>query len=258
MSGISRRRATALSGGGSAYKERRQRIIEAAAEVFQEMGFDRANLGDIATAVGTDRASLYYYVSSKEELFHEVVHSAAENSVYRAEAIRDSDSPTQDKIAALVESLMISYEEHYPYLFVYVQERMKQTGGKVDKWSAEMWDLNQRYDDALVTVIQEGLDRGDLEPIAPARVLAYGIIGMVNWTHRWFRPTGDMSAREIGRAYAHLALNGVLSGLVRQAPSDYAALVSASAIEARQRADTKAPAKPRAAKKAPAKRAPAV
>jgi AcrR family transcriptional regulator len=250
MSGISRRRASALSGGGSAYKERRQRIIEAAADVFQEMGFDRANLGDIASAVGADRASLYYYVSSKEELFLEVVHSAAEESVQRAKAIQESDAPTRDKIAALIESLMISYEEHYPYLFVYVQERMKQTGNKEDEWAVEMWDLNRRYDDAVEAIVQEGLDRGHIQAIAPARVIAYGIVGMVNWTHRWFRPSGGMSAAEIGQAYADLVLTGLLTPPARKGRADSSALVSASALQAKERVNGLQARRKRSTKKA--------
>src|SRR5882757_4242361 len=119
-SGIGRRRAAALSDGGTAYRERRQKIIAAAAGVFQEKGFGAASLGDVAIALGTDRASLYYYVSSKEELFHEVVYTAAEDSVLRAEAIRDGDGTTTEKLSALVHSLLSSFEEHYPYLYVYI------------------------------------------------------------------------------------------------------------------------------------------
>jgi TetR/AcrR family transcriptional regulator, cholesterol catabolism regulator len=199
-----------MNDGGAFYQERRRKIIAAAAEVFQEKGFDGASFGDIATAVGTDRASLYYYVSSKEELFHEVVYSAAEASVKRAEAIRDGEGTTSEKISALVQSLMQSFEDYYPYLFVYIQERMTQFGAKDDEWSAQMWALNERYDDAIVAVVQAGLDMEEIRPVASARVIAYGIVGMINWSHRWFRPTGDLSAKEIGDAYAEILLRGLL------------------------------------------------
>jgi AcrR family transcriptional regulator len=208
-SGIGRRRAAALNDGGTAYRERRQKIIAAAAGVFQEKGFGAASLGDVAIALGTDRASLYYYVSSKEELFHEVVHTAAEDSVLRAEAIRDGDGTTTEKLTALVQSLLMSFEEHYPYLYVYIQEKMSQIGREDDPWASSMWTLNRRYDDAVMAIVQEGIDSGELKALAPARVLAYGIVGMVNWSHRWFRPTGDLTAKQLADAYVEMLLSGL-------------------------------------------------
>ncbi|GAC1574530.1 MAG: TetR/AcrR family transcriptional regulator [Candidatus Dormibacteria bacterium] len=213
------RRAAAKSDGGTSYRERRQRIIAAAADVFQEKGFGAARLGDVADALGTDRASLYYYVSSKEELFHEVVYAAAESNVVRAEAIREGEGTTTEKVAALVLALMESFDEHYPYLYVYIQENMIESRVAArttdDHWSASMRDLNTRYQDAVGEVVQRGLDAGEIKPVAPARVITYGILGMVNWSHRWFRPQGDLTAREVADAFAEILLSGLRTSSVK-------------------------------------------
>jgi hypothetical protein len=44
-------------------------------------------------------------------------------------------------------------------------------------------------------------------------VIAYGIIGMVNWTHRWYHEgaTGMPSAAEIGGSFIEMVLNGLSS-----------------------------------------------
>ena len=79
-SGIGRRRAAALAEGGAAYTERRAEIVAAAAQVFRKKGFTATSLADIAESLGTDRATLYYYIGSKDELFHEIVRDAAERT----------------------------------------------------------------------------------------------------------------------------------------------------------------------------------
>ncbi len=56
---------------------KREAIIEAAAQAFQELGFEGASMTDIAARVGGSKATLYGYFSSKEELFVEVTHEAA-------------------------------------------------------------------------------------------------------------------------------------------------------------------------------------
>jgi len=58
--------------------KRRQAIIEAAAGMFRERGFDRASMHAIAARVGGSKGTLYNYFPSKEELFFAVVEDALE------------------------------------------------------------------------------------------------------------------------------------------------------------------------------------
>ncbi|HXR20057.1 MAG TPA: TetR/AcrR family transcriptional regulator [Steroidobacteraceae bacterium] len=55
---------------------KRQAILNAAAEVFREMGFERASMSDIRARTGGSKATLYNYFPSKEKLFFEVMHKA--------------------------------------------------------------------------------------------------------------------------------------------------------------------------------------
>jgi AcrR family transcriptional regulator len=57
---------------------KRQAILDIAAEVFREMGFERASMSEICRRVGGSRATVYNYFPSKETLFFEVMHQANE------------------------------------------------------------------------------------------------------------------------------------------------------------------------------------
>lgn len=48
---------------------RRQAIIDAAMEVFKEVGYERTSMAEISARVGGSKATLYNYFKSKEELF---------------------------------------------------------------------------------------------------------------------------------------------------------------------------------------------
>jgi AcrR family transcriptional regulator len=50
----------------------RERLIEAAREIFEEHGFLNARISDIAERAGQSHGSFYYYFDSKEEIFREV------------------------------------------------------------------------------------------------------------------------------------------------------------------------------------------
>jgi len=209
-SGIARRRAAARDERIPVYVQRRREIVHAAARVFKDKGLQGASLGDVAAESAADRASLYYYVGSKEELFHEVVREAVEANLAVAEAVIAGEGDAQHKLRTLIESLMQSYAEYFPVLYVFIQENLSQVPQKHADWASDMRRINQRYEQILIEIIQQGIDEGTIRSFAPARELAYGVLGMLGWTHRWFNPsTSALSAAELGRVFADTILGGL-------------------------------------------------
>ena len=47
----------------------RERILDAALDLFIEQGYDKTSLREIAERVGVTKAALYYHFESKEEIF---------------------------------------------------------------------------------------------------------------------------------------------------------------------------------------------
>lgn len=210
LSGIARRREAARSEGNPVYLQRRRELVDAAARVFKAKGLQGANLGDIALEAGADRASLYYYVASKEELFQEVVRGAVEANLEQARRIRSSADTAPVRLRELVVALMQSYADNYPILYVFLQENLSHVEGEHAGWARDMRQGNREYEQIVVDLVQAGYDEGTLRPGAPAWVVAYGIMGMVGWTNRWFNPTeSPVTAAEIGSAFADSLLRGL-------------------------------------------------
>jgi AcrR family transcriptional regulator len=57
---------------------KRLAILKAAADVFREVGFERASMSEIRARIGGSKATLYNYFPSKEKLFFEVMYRAKE------------------------------------------------------------------------------------------------------------------------------------------------------------------------------------
>jgi len=74
---------------------KRREILQAAAAVFQEAGFERSSMEDIRKRAGFSKATLYSYFASKEELFMEIVEEATESQF---EATFDALDPLVDDI----------------------------------------------------------------------------------------------------------------------------------------------------------------
>lgn len=81
-------------------EEKRQSIIEAALDVFREVGFEQASMTQIATRSGASKATLYGYFASKETLFAEAMTSRAGTEIRDAFDQLTLDVPLAESLAA--------------------------------------------------------------------------------------------------------------------------------------------------------------
>jgi TetR/AcrR family transcriptional regulator, cholesterol catabolism regulator len=211
MRGLSTRRSNARSTGSEEYEKKRKAIISAAASIFREKGYAAANGDDIAKRAKMDRASLYYYYAGKQEIFRDMVGEAVTDNVLMAEQIVDSNDAPAGKLRRLIEGLFGSYVRHYPYLFVFVQEEMARLTKDKSAWSATMRRLDKRFDDAVIKIIETGLKDGSFTTQGDARLAAYGIIGMCNWSHRWFDPNRGNDGAKVAATFSDLVLRGIVT-----------------------------------------------
>jgi TetR/AcrR family transcriptional regulator, cholesterol catabolism regulator len=211
VSKISERRLSARKLAAAEYEKRRAAVLTAAAAVFKELGYGAATVDDVARRAQMDRASVYYYFHGKEDLFREMVGDATAENVEMAERVAQSERSPREKLRVLIQRLFDSYERHYPYLYVYVQEDMSRLLQDKSPWSNKIRALNHRFDVAVVGIIQEGLDRGIFKSEGDAKLLAAGVVGMCNWSHRWFEPNKKYRAADIANAFAEMVIDG-LSG----------------------------------------------
>ena len=65
--------------------QKRESIIEAAAELFAEMGYERASMSELVKRLGGSKATIYGYFASKEALFEAVVRASATGHLLEGE-----------------------------------------------------------------------------------------------------------------------------------------------------------------------------
>lgn len=208
---IGRRRIAASADSSASYSARRKQICDAAIKVFHRQGFAGASLSAVAKELGIDRASLYYYFSSKDELFDAITTAVLEENAALARRIADSPIAPRRKLHELISAMMISYGKNYPLLYIYIREDLRQVSPERSEWSAHMRALNRQIESAFVEIVEQGFEDRSLRRIGSSRLVAYGILGMLNWSHRWFRLGQAEPANEVGRVFADMVLAGLES-----------------------------------------------
>src|SRR5690242_1437830 len=67
--------------------ERRREIIQAAADIFAQRGFDSATVAEVAKKAGVSAGTVLHYFGSKAGLFEDVMH---ERFLEHVEALEDT------------------------------------------------------------------------------------------------------------------------------------------------------------------------
>lgn len=87
---------------------KRQAILDVAAQVFRQLGFEGASMGEIRARVGGSKATLYNYFSSKEELFFEVIFSSIAEEFETTHAYLDPNENIAEALTIFGEGLLRS------------------------------------------------------------------------------------------------------------------------------------------------------
>ncbi len=138
-----------------------QRIVAAAASMFAEQGLAGARMDEIARAAKVNKALLYYYFRSKEELHRFVLETLLSQLRARVWDESTSSLPAGKRLAAVIDNFFEFIRRHpnYPRL---IQREMMSNGPNVE------WIVSQYYKPLharLVALIEEGISGGEFRRV---------------------------------------------------------------------------------------------
>lgn len=209
-SNISRRRKSALVDGNSEYMAKREELVEIAGRQFKANGFRATTLAEIGHKAGMDRATVYYYFGSKEELFRECVRLSVDANIAECERIAaDESRGAKERLRAVIIQLMLAYDRYYPHMYVYIQEEMERIASEKSEWAQQIIAQTRTYERIVLSLIAELMKKGELRNDIAVSIAANAIFGMLNWTHRWYQPGGPHSAEEIADGFCKIFFGGL-------------------------------------------------
>lgn len=183
----------------------REELIDIAANMFDKHGFDRVSMAMIAREVGLGRSAIYHYFSSKDDILTAIVESEALAPVGRIQQLaREPGRNPAERLRTVVADGVLR-RLSFGSRFV----RLSRLEAQIPDHLREGYDRSRRmiYDEH-VRLIREGIEAGLFRPVDP-QIAAFSIIGMANWTSRWFRADGRLTAPQVAESIADLALASV-------------------------------------------------
>ncbi len=193
---------------------RRAEILEAAAALFDELGFHRTTTAAIADRVGTAKATVYHYFKAKHDILYAIHDEWIDEllSLFAA-TTADTDDPVKVVHAVMhdIVALIDQKPGHVRVFFEYFRELPAglQKSAKVKR---------DRYEDLVESAILQGMKDGSIAWQDP-RTASFALFGMCNWAYQWYRPGGKLTHEEVSKQLFTIFMSGVGSrGFAERGP----------------------------------------
>ena len=129
------------------------------------------------------------------------------------EAISTSTHPTE-KMQKMITSFVKVFDLYKPHISVFYQE----SGYLKPLYASAIKEKREKYKMLLFNLIEEGVAAGEFRPELDRSITGMSILGMVNWSYKWYKQEGDKSIEEIAEIYVDFILNGLLTPEAKQNP----------------------------------------
>jgi AcrR family transcriptional regulator len=178
-------------------------LLDVATRTFNERGYDGTSMGDLATAAGITKSSIYHHVAGKEAL----LGMALDQALTALFAVLDEpaalDGPAERRLEHVLRRSVEVLDAELPAVTLLLRVR----GNTPTELAAleRRREFDRRVTELVAEAVAEGDLRDDLDPALTTRL----IFGTVNSLVDWYRPDRGASAQAVGDALVELTLRGL-------------------------------------------------
>ena len=184
------------------YDEKKQLILDKAAQLFAQKGFAGTSIATIAQFCNASKALIYHYYHSKETLLFDMLHSHCSLLLATASDTVNFEGSAENKLCDLLEIFMEIYvssrDKHVVLLndLHWLPENQQQEIRELERKVVRVFRN-------IVTEIRPDLDE------TKRLALSMSLLGSLNWTYIWFKPGGVLSPKSFAAITAENFLSGI-------------------------------------------------
>jgi len=165
----------------------RDRLSIEAARLFAEKGYHGTSIGDLAKALGIQKASVYSHISGKEDLLSEIALAGA-NAFHEALDQLPEDANAADRLRLALRAHLEVVDRQLDVATVWLQEWRYLTGEARETFLTQRHRYEHRIRDLFKAGVVEGALRRDLD-IRHAVLVFFSV---ANWAYTWMTHETDV------------------------------------------------------------------
>jgi len=183
---------------------KRNAVLQAAAQLFNERGFHATSLDDIAARLNVTKPTLYYYVKNKDEILLQCVSKGLQMMLEGIAASRAAGGKAIDQLMTCMQVYARIVTMDFGMCLIRVgDEQLPPESRK------ELRRLKSAIDQEFRRLVAEGVAEGSIQPCDP-KITAFVIAGALSWIGRWYQPGGEYTAEQVAQQCIATLCDGVL------------------------------------------------
>ena len=190
---------------------KREAVIRAAAHAFNLKGYHNTSLDDIAATLEVSKPTVYYYVSSKEQLLFECFVAGIEPIRRAFRQARQLKVNARERLKAVLGHYGQALASEFGWSMVRAEDQDLSPA-----MSAHIKSLKSEIDQGIRRLLREGMQDGSIHPCDP-KMTAFALAGALNWIAHWYREDQSMTGVEIAAAFVTVFENGLMPRASAQA-----------------------------------------
>jgi AcrR family transcriptional regulator len=204
--GAPRKRPSARRSKPMDSEARWEEILDAAAKVFLQNGYEASSLQEIATNVGILKGSIYYYIKTKEDLLFEIIRRSQEDYTKTRE-----EDPTTAAAAAPVR--LSAFITRWTTLSPKQRDWGEVAEGSFGRLSPPrlkvVIESRDDFSDYVTQIITQGIDEGAFDPSVDVSLATISVFELLRSTRQWHHPRGRLSKAAVADWYSLFIIRGL-------------------------------------------------
>jgi AcrR family transcriptional regulator len=150
---------------------RHQQILDAAYEVFNQVGFFAATMDQIADRAELAKGTIYIYFKSKEEVYFSLLLNGQDILIKMLTNMEKRKGPTDRLLEETAKTLFRFYKEHTSYFRIFMVMQHEDMQAKLSpELSQQINEQATKILNLLSTQVQKAIDNGSLASVNPWHV----------------------------------------------------------------------------------------
>lgn len=183
---------------------KKETILEEAARLFYQRGFNAASMRDLAEKLGVEAASLYNHIHSKVQILKDICTKVAIEFNANIEKVEGNGQPAIARVEELlrfhIRKMIYNYED------VYVADR--EWKHLAEPYLSDYREQRRNYRKRFAAIIAQGVENGEISSIDASTAVLI-MLHAVSGIESWHRSTRKINAELLEENMVTILVNGL-------------------------------------------------
>ncbi len=185
--------------------DRKSEIIQIAAKLFRERGYNAVSMRDIAKSLNIKAASLYNHIQSKQEILMLLVINIAEEFTREMQLLIDSNETAIDSLKKLID-IHIDITLRNPDAIACLNNDWMHLDKEHRTYYVKMRD---EYEENVRKIVKRGIDNGEIKQ-HNIEVIVFSMLSTLRTFHLWYGRKMSLNKSEFKASLTHVLIQGIV------------------------------------------------